>query len=145
MAVRLRMVTQPGTSPRRPSSTFRNIGGSAVDTTKHEMGTCSASEYACKLLTRDEDGGVETEGPQFESVSAFGSTHGVSDLDEVIEATELCDDYGIDTVSAGVTVVASLVSEDEFGNADLAQQHYVRERRMSHVCRAQHRTGRAQR
>ncbi|MFC4248455.1 aldehyde ferredoxin oxidoreductase family protein [Natribaculum luteum] len=98
------------------------IGGNAVEEKKYKKGACSACAYACKLPTRDEETGVETEGPEFETVYAFGSSHGVGDIVDVMKANELCDTLGMDTISAGVTVAAYLAAEDEFGNADLAQE-----------------------
>ncbi|ELZ01075.1 aldehyde ferredoxin oxidoreductase [Natrialba chahannaoensis JCM 10990] len=98
------------------------IGGNAVEEKKYKKGACSACAYACKLPTRDEERGVETEGPEFETVYAFGSMQGVGDIVDVMQANELCDNYGMDTISAGVTVAAYLSSEDEFGNAALAQE-----------------------
>ena len=50
------------------------IGGNAVEEKKYKKGACSACAYACKLPTRDEETGVETEGPEFETVYAFGSS-----------------------------------------------------------------------
>ncbi|ELY64577.1 aldehyde ferredoxin oxidoreductase C-terminal domain-containing protein [Natrinema versiforme] len=98
------------------------IGGAAVEAKKYEKRACSACAYACKLPTRDEEAGVETEGPEFETVYAFGSSQGVGDIVDVMKANELCDSLGMDTISAGVTVAAYLASEDEFGNADLARE-----------------------
>ena len=98
------------------------IGGDAVEEKKYTRGTCSACAYACKLPTRDEATGVETEGPEFETVYAFGSLQGVGDIVDVMRANELCDTLGMDTISAGVTVAAYLASEGEFGNAALAQE-----------------------
>ncbi|MFC6768717.1 aldehyde ferredoxin oxidoreductase C-terminal domain-containing protein [Natrinema soli] len=98
------------------------IGGNAVAEKKYKKGACSACAYACKLPTRDEETGVETEGPEFETVYAFGSSQGVGDIVDVMRANELCDTLGMDTISAGVTVAAYLASEDEFGNAELARE-----------------------
>lgn len=98
------------------------IGGSAVEEKKYKKGACSACAYACKLPTQDEETGVETEGPEFETVYAFGSNQGVGDIVDVMQANELCDTLGMDTISAGVTVAAYLASEDEFGNAELARE-----------------------
>ncbi|MWV64908.1 aldehyde ferredoxin oxidoreductase [Halorubrum sp. JWXQ-INN 858] len=98
------------------------IGGTAVEEKKYKKEACSQCAYACKLPTRDEATGVETEGPEFETVYAFGSSHGVGDIVDVMRANELCDTLGMDTISAGVTVAAYLKSEDEFGNAELAQE-----------------------
>jgi len=99
-----------------------DIGGDAVEEKKYTKAACSQCAFACKLPTRDEESGVETEGPEFETVYSFGSNQGVGDLVDVMRANELCDQYGMDTVSAGVTVAAYLASEDEFGNAELAQE-----------------------
>ncbi|MBZ6496628.1 aldehyde ferredoxin oxidoreductase C-terminal domain-containing protein [Natrinema longum] len=98
------------------------IGGNAVEEKKYKKGACSACAYACKLPTRDEESGVETEGPEFETVYAFGSSQGVGDIVDVMKANELCDSLGMDTISAGVTVAAYLDSVDEFGNAELARE-----------------------
>ncbi|AEH38824.1 aldehyde ferredoxin oxidoreductase family protein [Halopiger xanaduensis] len=98
------------------------IGGEAVAEKKYEKGACSACAYACKLPTRDEETGLETEGPEFETVYAFGSLQGIDDIVDVMRANELCDSLGMDTISAGVTVAAYLASVDEFGNAELAQE-----------------------
>ncbi|WP_280537883.1 aldehyde ferredoxin oxidoreductase C-terminal domain-containing protein [Halopenitus sp. POP-27] len=99
-----------------------DIGGNAVEEKKYKKGACSRCAYACKLPTRDEETGFETEGPEFETVYAFGSNQGVGDIVDVMKANDLCDRYGLDTISAGVTVAAYLASEDEFGNAELARE-----------------------
>ena len=95
------------------------INGAAVEEKKYKKGTCSACAFACKLPTRDEERGVETEGPEFEVAMAFGSNSGVDDIVDVMQSNELCDRYGLDAISAGNTVAAYLASEDEFGNVDL--------------------------
>jgi aldehyde:ferredoxin oxidoreductase len=99
-----------------------NIGGDAVEEKKYEKGACSTCAYACKLPTRDEERGVETEGPEFETIYAFGSLQGVGDLVDVMKSNELCDTLGMDTISTGVTVAAYLESEDAFGDAELAHE-----------------------
>ncbi|WP_144904556.1 aldehyde ferredoxin oxidoreductase C-terminal domain-containing protein [Halobellus captivus] len=98
-----------------------DIGGAAVEEKKYKKGACSQCAFACKLPTRDEERGIETEGPEFETVYSFGSSQGVGDIVDVMAANELCDEYGMDTISAGVTVAAYLASEGEFGNAALAR------------------------
>ena len=95
------------------------INGAAVESKKYKKGTCSACAFACKLPTRDEEAGVETEGPEFEVAMAFGSNSGVDDIVEVMKSNEQCDNYGLDAISAGNTVAAYLASEDEFGNEEL--------------------------
>ena len=95
------------------------INGAAVEDKKYKKGTCSACAFACKLPTKDEAAGVETEGPEFEVAMAFGSNSGVDDIVEVMKSNEQCDSYGLDAISAGNTVAAYLASEDEFGNEEL--------------------------
>ena len=97
------------------------ISGDRVEEKKYEKGTCSQCAFACKLPTRDEATGVETEGPEFETVMAFGSNAGVDDVVDVMRANELCDELGMDTISCGDVVSMFLESEDEFGNADLVR------------------------
>jgi len=97
------------------------ISGDRVEEKKYKKGTCSQCAFACKLPTRDEATGLETEGPEFETVMAFGSNAGVDDIVDVMAANELCDELGMDTISCGDTVSMYLASEDEFGNAELAQ------------------------
>ncbi|NIC00788.1 aldehyde ferredoxin oxidoreductase C-terminal domain-containing protein [Halobacterium sp. R2-5] len=95
------------------------INGAAVESKKYKKATCSACAFACKLPTRDEERGVETEGPEFEVAMAFGSNSGVDDIVDVMQSNELCDEYGLDAISAGNTIAAYLDAEDEFGNTDL--------------------------
>jgi len=95
------------------------INGDAVEKKKYKKGTCSACAFACKLPTRDEARGVETEGPEFEVAMAFGSNSGVDDIVDVMIANELCDRYGLDAISAGNTVAAYLASEESFGDTEL--------------------------
>ncbi|WP_254527760.1 aldehyde ferredoxin oxidoreductase family protein [Natrinema gelatinilyticum] len=95
------------------------ISGDRVEEKKYKKGTCSACAFACKLPTRDEESGLETEGPEYETVMAFGSNAGIDDIVDVMQSNKLCDEYGLDTISAGDVVSAYLKSEDEFGNADL--------------------------
>jgi aldehyde:ferredoxin oxidoreductase len=47
---------------------------------------------------------VVTEGPEYETLFALGSNCGVDDLDSIIEADRLCDEYGIDTISLGGSI-----------------------------------------
>jgi aldehyde:ferredoxin oxidoreductase len=41
------------------------------------------------------------EGPEFETVWSFGGEVGNTNLGMIIEANRICDDYGVDTISAG--------------------------------------------
>ncbi|MFB6156667.1 MAG: aldehyde ferredoxin oxidoreductase C-terminal domain-containing protein [Haloferacaceae archaeon] len=98
-----------------------SVGGDAVEEKKYKKGSCSQCAFACKLPTRDEASGLETEGPEFETIYAFGSNQGVGDIVDVMKANELCDVYGLDTISCGVSIAAYMDANDAFGDADLAQ------------------------
>ena len=98
------------------------IDGDAVESKKYKKAACSQCAFACKLPTRDDETGFETEGPEFETVMSFGSNCGVDDVVDVMKSNELCDNLGLDTISAGDTVAAYLMSEDEFGNAELIHE-----------------------
>ena len=99
-----------------------DIGGNAVESKKYKKEACSVCAFACKLPTRDEEADVETEGPEFETVFSFGSNCGVGDVVDVMQSNELCDVYGLDTISAGDSVAAYLAANDEFGNTELIHE-----------------------
>ena len=96
-----------------------NINGDAVEEAKYEKAACSVCAFACKLPTRDEETGFETEGPEFETIFSFGSSCGIDELLSIMKSNELCDSLGMDTISCGVTIAGYLESNDEFGNSEL--------------------------
>jgi aldehyde:ferredoxin oxidoreductase len=95
------------------------VSGERVAEKKTGRGTCSRCAFACKLPTADEERGIETEGPEFETIMAFGSNAGVDDLPAVMHANDRCDELGLDTISCGDVVSAYLAAEDAFGDAAL--------------------------
>jgi len=48
------------------------------------------------------------EGPEFETVWSFGGEVGNTNLGMIIEANRICDDYGVDTISAGSCIGFSM-------------------------------------
>ncbi|MFC6837931.1 aldehyde ferredoxin oxidoreductase family protein [Halomarina ordinaria] len=121
------LANEVGALPTRYFSELRfegveGINGDRVGEKKYQKGTCSSCAFACKLPTRDEERGVETEGPEYETVMAFGSNCSVDDIVDVMQSNELCDRYGMDTISCGNAVAAYLAATDEFGNADLVHE-----------------------
>ncbi len=48
--------------------------------------------------------GSQIDGPEYESIFAFGPLLGLTDKQFVINANALCDYYGLDTISAGVCI-----------------------------------------
>jgi aldehyde:ferredoxin oxidoreductase len=98
------------------------IGSAAVIEHKYKKGTCSSCAFACKLPTRDEESGLETEGPEYETMMSFGSNALVDDFVAIMKSNELCDQLGMDTISCGDAIAAYLAAEDEFGNTDLIHE-----------------------
>jgi len=47
---------------------------------------------------------TQVEGPEYETIGLFGSNLGIGDIQAVAESNRLCDDLGIDTISAGVCI-----------------------------------------
>lgn len=52
--------------------------------------------------------GVFSEGPEYETLYSFGGTMGNFDLASIIEIDALCDDFGLDTISTGVSIAFAM-------------------------------------
>lgn len=68
---------------------------------------CPSCPIACSKLCRGTDGSI-SEGPEYETIYAFGSACGVGDIERVVQADMLCDKWGLDTISAGVTIAFAM-------------------------------------
>jgi aldehyde:ferredoxin oxidoreductase len=72
-----------------------------------ERDSCWACPVQCKRVV-ETHGRYETlreyGGPEYETVGSFGSLLGNDDLEGVAYANQLCNAYGLDTISAGVTI-----------------------------------------
>lgn len=72
---------------------------------------CFACPIACGRGTEIRKGkyaGNKGEGPEYETVGTFGGMCFVSDLEAITMAGYLCNDYGIDTISAGSTIAFAM-------------------------------------
>ncbi len=86
---------------------------------------CWACPIACTRVTKTRN--KEGEGPEYETAWAFGASCGVDDLEAIAEANYMCNDLGLDTISAGSTIACAmelterglLDSDLRFGRADL--------------------------
>ncbi|MBA7515361.1 putative oxidoreductase YdhV [subsurface metagenome] len=67
---------------------------------------CAGCTMRCGKTTIVEHEGkeIEVDGPEYESVAAFGPLCGVNDSKEVILAHHMCNVYGFDTISGGVSI-----------------------------------------
>jgi aldehyde:ferredoxin oxidoreductase len=114
------------------------ISGQAVaNTVLRRNKGCYSCPIGCARVTEIKPGGKYSgrgEGPEYETIFGLGSDCGVGDLDAVLYTNYLCNQYGVDTISAGGTVAVAMelaergyIPEDDlaevgtelkFGNAD---------------------------
>jgi len=66
--------------------------------------------YRCPIACgrRCKIDGEEGEGPEYETLWAYSADCGVYDLPAVIKANNLCNEYGLDTISAGATIACAM-------------------------------------
>lgn len=100
-----------GTLPTRnfQQSTFEGaeaVSGETFQTSHHVRNAhCANCTIGCEHIVRTTDGGADTTGRmEYESSFALGPLVGVADANAVIRASRLCDDMGMDTISAGGSV-----------------------------------------
>jgi aldehyde:ferredoxin oxidoreductase len=82
-------------------------GERMAETILVDRDNCYACPIYCKRVVEvDDEIKVDRAygGPEFETIGAFGSMCGVSDLKAISKANELCNAYGLDTISTGVTI-----------------------------------------
>ena len=67
---------------------------------------CAGCTLKCGKATVIEVNGeeIEVDGPEYESVAALGTLCGLFDSKQVILANHLCNKFGIDTISCGVSI-----------------------------------------
>jgi aldehyde:ferredoxin oxidoreductase len=103
--------------------------------------SCFACSTACHRYVRSKSeryGDVDDSGPELETVLALGSECGIAETEGVLMANQLCNDYGLDTISTGHVVSWAMECYEKgllkgeadqldlrFGNAD-AQLEMIR-------------------
>ena len=89
---------------------------------------CYGCPLACARLTQV-DGEVwgekyagQGEGPEYETIGSLGSACGIDNMAAITKANYLCNELGLDTISAGVTIACAMemftkgiLSEEEIG------------------------------
>jgi len=90
---------------------FENVdkvsGSTMADTILAGQSTCHACVIACGRVVRLDDG-AKRKGPEYETIVSFGPNLLIDDLAEITRLGELCDRYGMDTISAGNTIGLAL-------------------------------------
>ena len=111
-------------------------GKRMAETVLKDRDTCFGCVVRCKRVVEITEGPYRVDprygGPEYETLSTMGSYCGVSDLAAISRANQLCNMYGMDTISCGATIAWAmdcferglLTLEDtdgvelRFGNAD---------------------------
>jgi aldehyde:ferredoxin oxidoreductase len=85
---------------------------------------CYRCPLSCGRLTEVPDGPYKGkgEGPEYETISSLGTGCGVSNLAALVKANYLCNEYGMDTITTGMTIAVAMemyekgyLSEDIIG------------------------------
>ncbi len=99
-----------GTLPTRnfQQGTFegaRSFSDELTTTRSKTRASCVTCTIGCEHIYSDGTIGVRVE---YESLFALGSLCGVSGVDDVLRASQRCDELGLDTVSAGGTIAFAM-------------------------------------
>ena len=103
---------------------------------KQGRDTCYACIVRCKRVVQAEwqskmHGNIDLRheygGPEYETIATFGSYCGIDDLHAVVYANQLCNQYGVDTISCGATLSWAMecfenevINLEETGGIDLS-------------------------
>ncbi|MBA7504293.1 putative oxidoreductase YdhV [subsurface metagenome] len=91
---------------------------------------CYACPIACKRVVQVKEGpykGDEQAGPEYETCCTFGTLVMNNDLEAVIKINEMCNRYGLDTISCGSTIAFAIdcfengvITEGDTGGIELS-------------------------
>lgn len=87
------------------------IGGYAIEALSAGKTACAGCPVGCSQMRLAQHGpyaGFFTEGPEYETLYSFGGCTGVDNPDAIIAADRICDELGLDTISAGVTIAFAM-------------------------------------
>jgi len=90
------------------------IGGSAIAEYNlrgaKKTKACFGCPLACGRVTRVLSGEFkgEGEGPEYETLGSLGAVCGVSNPEAILKANYICNEMGMDTITAGVTIACAM-------------------------------------
>lgn len=128
--VLVNIINQAGSLPTRNSQTGTFEGAEAISGEKlastylKRNKGCMGCFIGCGRVTKLSGARFsgDGEGPEYETLWSLGATCGVDDLAAITKANYICNEYGIDTITAGSTVACAmelfekgLITEDEIG------------------------------
>ena len=111
-AVLVNVINENGLFPTRNFQTgvfegaAKISGETLADTYLTSNKHCFACPIGCGRGTKIN--GREGEGPEYEVIWSFGADCGVDDLKAIVEANYLCNELGLDGISAGATIAAAM-------------------------------------
>ena len=110
-----------------PGGAEQISGETMTETILKKRDTCYACAVRCKRVV-EVPGAVDPlyGGPEFETCAAFGSYCGIKNLEKIAEANQLCNMYGLDTISCGGTIAFAmecyekgLIDQEDTGGLEL--------------------------
>jgi len=127
---------QMGTLPTRnyTEGQFEDVdkitGETMTETILKKSDTCFACSVRCKRVVEAEKDDYKVDpafgGPEYETIGTFGSYCGIGDLEAISYANQICNDYGVDTISCGATIAFAMecfekgiISTKETGGIEL--------------------------
>ena len=100
------------------------------ETILKERDTCYACVVRCKRVVEVTEGKHKVDpyygGPEYETLGTFGSYCGVDSLEAVAYANQVCNQYGVDTITCGATIAFAmdcyengLITKEQTGGIEL--------------------------
>lgn len=87
-------------------------GERMTETILKERDTCYACVVKCKRVVEIKAGPYQVHpkygGPEYETLSTFGSYCGIDDLAAVALANQICNEYAVDSIAAGATIAFAM-------------------------------------
>ena len=109
-------------------SDFEKItGDELIRTHASKSSGCYRCPIKCGKKSRaSSEYSAKTEGPEYETIAMFGANLGNSNLESIIAANELCNRYGMDTISCADTIACAfemfqngIITEEETGGLNM--------------------------
>ncbi len=87
-------------------------GERMAETVLKERDTCYACVVRCKRVVEIKTGKYQVDplygGAEYETIATFGSYCGIKDLAAINRANQVCNMYGVDTISCGATIAFAM-------------------------------------
>jgi len=117
-----------------------NVSGSKMaESILTGTSACQGCVIACGRVVNLGDG-KKRKGPEYETIVGFGPNLLIDDLTEVVRLGELCDKYGMDTISTGNTIGLAFhlyemgkVTKQDTGGLELTWGSFMAARQLIHM------------